>query len=672
MKKFTFILTSMLFLLVGGVFSQTVNLPIKGGYNWNATDGTNSWTNESDVSYTTGTLTLKDNPWGENNNITKSALGGTHWATTFNTGETHTFTVTLDAESAKDLDLHIVAVDATNNDKLGGSFSAVATNNINTTSSKTLTLEVTNDYAAVYLYSTSDGSKVKTYKITSITRTVTSGGGGGGSALDGKTAVVYGIPTVVNTAKVEYDFENGQGINAWGNENNERGISGDDHFKGTHSFWVKNSNLKENDYECQMAFDCNSSEFTEGTKALLHFAIKGSPDKGYETYKMKASFQQSSGSYPDLGVFSTEIPITNKWEEHNFPTTVTSGGNCNRVYFNFGKYLGTFYIDDIVLYKVEEAATGGDNHFTTDDQVANIASSAFSSLAEGDYICADVTGTPEPIKLVCNGSDYPLTQFNGGTLWGIKATDEMVTALKANDSQFKGHDLTLNGIDIYKTVALGEGDNSTALASKINNVFVELTRNFTGGTWNTVCLPFVPSAEQATELFGSGYKLAEFTASGTDKMTFTTIDLENKNFVAGKPYLVYPTANLSHSNKVLANVSITETEGSEDKDNGYKFKGSFEPTTFSENLNLYRFIASGNELKTPTGGTLKSLRCYFEYPSGGNARSFTIDEEGGTTGINAVNGEGFMVNGYYNLNGQRVAKPTKGLYIVNGKKVVIK
>jgi hypothetical protein len=29
-------------------------------------------------------------------------------------------------------------------------------------------------------------------------------------------------------------------------------------------------------------------------------------------------------------------------------------------------------------------------------------------------------------------------------------------------------------------------------------------------------------------------------------------------------------------------------------------------------------------------------------------------------------------NNYYNLNGQRVSQPKKGLYIVNGKKVVIK
>ena len=44
------------------------------------------------------------------------------------------------------------------------------------------------------------------------------------------------------------------------------------------------------------------------------------------------------------------------------------------------------------------------------------------------------------------------------------------------------------------------------------------------------------------------------------------------------------------------------------------------------------------------------------------------------TGINTVKGEEFMVNGSetYNLQGQRVAQPAKGLYIINGKKVMVK
>ena len=519
------------------------------------------------------------------------------------------------------------------------------------------TLVLNHSYDGVYLLNNTKSGE--TIKIKSITRTVTSGGGGG-SASNGKTNVSYNIPG--KNVLFSDSFDNN--LNKWGSLNTDNGSVEWNDSEG-HSATgcmkvVNKSDRNEEQWRIQRRASF-SSTISKGTTFYISFYIKCESGTG----SIRCS-TTGKAQYQD----NQEVPTN--WKHIFWP--VTAEGDIDGFCLDMAHTANTYYIDDVEVYT--NAATGGDTHFTTDDQVANIASSAFSSLTAGNYICANVTGTPGTIKLVCNGKDYALTQFNGGTLWGIKATDEMVTALKANDSQFKGHDLILNGIDIYKTVALGEDDNSTALVSKINNVFVELTRSFVANTWNTVCLPFVPSAEQATELFGSGYKLAKFTASGTNKMTFTTIDLENDGFVAGKPYLVYPTADLSHSSKVLANVSITETEGSEDGDNedkGYKFKGSFEPTTFSGNLSLYRFIASGNELKIPTEGTLKSLRCYFEYPSGGsNARSFTIDEEGGTTGINAVNGEGFMVNGYYNLNGQRVAKPTKGLYIVNGKKVVIK
>ncbi len=54
-----------------------------------------------------------------------------------------------------------------------------------------------------------------------------------------------------------------------------------------------------------------------------------------------------------------------------------------------------------------------------------------------------------------------------------------------------------------------------------------------------------------------------------------------------------------------------------------------------------------------------------------SARDF-FDLEGGSTSIEAVKKEQKMNGEYYNLAGQRVAQPTKGLYIVNGKKVIIK
>ena len=59
-----------------------------------------------------------------------------------------------------------------------------------------------------------------------------------------------------------------------------------------------------------------------------------------------------------------------------------------------------------------------------------------------------------------------------------------------------------------------------------------------------------------------------------------------------------------------------------------------------------------------------------------SAKGFTLSFDGGTTAIDAITDQTAAdVNGatkvYYDLQGRRVQNPTKGIYIVNGKKVVI-
>ncbi len=54
------------------------------------------------------------------------------------------------------------------------------------------------------------------------------------------------------------------------------------------------------------------------------------------------------------------------------------------------------------------------------------------------------------------------------------------------------------------------------------------------------------------------------------------------------------------------------------------------------------------------------------------APALSIDWGEGTTGINSVERGALSVEGCYTLDGRRVAQPTKGLYIVNGRKVIIK
>ena len=74
--------------------------------------------------------------------------------------------------------------------------------------------------------------------------------------------------------------------------------------------------------------------------------------------------------------------------------------------------------------------------------------------------------------------------------------------------------------------------------------------------------------------------------------------------------------------------------------------------------------------------TVPSDKAYLEIEDGGAgaARSFFfLDDEGETTSLNEVRGLKAEVRGdFYDLSGRKVAQPTKGLYIVNGRKVVIK
>ena len=84
----------------------------------------------------------------------------------------------------------------------------------------------------------------------------------------------------------------------------------------------------------------------------------------------------------------------------------------------------------------------------------------------------------------------------------------------------------------------------------------------------------------------------------------------------------------------------------------------------------YYTLAAGPTFKQSTGGILAAGKAYLVLPTSAPELNVII---GGTTGINEVRGQMEEVRGeYFNLNGQRVANPSKGLYIVNGKKVIVK
>ena len=70
------------------------------------------------------------------------------------------------------------------------------------------------------------------------------------------------------------------------------------------------------------------------------------------------------------------------------------------------------------------------------------------------------------------------------------------------------------------------------------------------------------------------------------------------------------------------------------------------------------------------GKTVAKNRAYLQTSIAASRIDMNFDEE--VTGIKLVETSKSNNEGYYNLAGQRVAQPTNGLYIVNGRKVIIK
>ena len=87
---------------------------------------------------------------------------------------------------------------------------------------------------------------------------------------------------------------------------------------------------------------------------------------------------------------------------------------------------------------------------------------------------------------------------------------------------------------------------------------------------------------------------------------------------------------------------------------------------------LWGITDSGKLQPGNSTATIKAFHAYLSGEVGARASMISFDDED-VTGINEIERMRNVENEkFYNLNGQQVAQPTRGLYIVNGKKVVIK
>ena len=120
---------------------------------------------------------------------------------------------------------------------------------------------------------------------------------------------------------------------------------------------------------------------------------------------------------------------------------------------------------------------------------------------------------------------------------------------------------------------------------------------------------------------------------------------------------------------------VVETQNG--ADGKVSFKGTYSPIVWNTENKSILFVGENNTLYYPKSGAfVNACRAYFELSDDSQAREFVMNFDGEATGISdalRLNDKGQMTNdNFYDLQGRKIEKPTKGLYIHNGKKVIIK
>lgn len=250
------------------------------------------------------------------------------------------------------------------------------------------------------------------------------------------------------------------------------------------------------------------------------------------------------------------------------------------------------------------------------------------------------------------------------------------------------------------TITIGEpadtrtvlDETSTAAPVAATGVDVRVKRTIKANEWSTICLPFAMTAAQVKSAFGNDVQLADFTgceATYTDEdITALTVNFSDVTVIeANHPYIIKVSDAVSEF--VVDDVDISPSEDpSVDRDEDkYKRNGKW---YYDYNSFIGTYVAnteipeqamflSGNKFWYSTGSTKsKAYRGYFSFYMilsdvlNASTRIVLSVEDHETTGISDVKDKTKKNSHYFDLQGRQIDKPGKGVYVRDGRKVVIK
>ncbi len=297
------------------------------------------------------------------------------------------------------------------------------------------------------------------------------------------------------------------------------------------------------------------------------------------------------------------------------------------------------------------------------------------------------------VKIEFYGKDntHPLTWFNyegtEGTLtktalqacWDGYATKVVFTS--SSEVYVTKIDVTLE-IPPLRTYTIDETKTDN-LIENYRNANVTIKRSLSASHWNTLCLPFNLSSDEVKKYFGEGTELREYR---NEFSNYIATFVPAYSMKAGTPYIMKPGNDIVE-NPTFTGVSMVASPLDSNNnplpvgDNKvFQMKGIYNQTKLKTDKTEL-FLGDGNLFYYPVEGdidacTMDGMRAYFIVPKNTDINKLRANIDGSLTPLTHIfateenNAPVYNTMGQYAGNSLNSLK--RGIYIQNGKKIVVK